>query len=501
MQDYGRSPRMLSDQALGMFSTPESMAEAGLRQAMRTEALALQPDEQMIGYDEGGAYGKDYIPPPRPRVGQMRPPEPRDRFKYLRPGANWGTDPGVNPFGQTAVNRNDMLDYMSHQNWGNGIVFDENGLVDQAGNIAPEGAVPGAVASGSALASGFGDVDTSWLKSVPLTQLPALAPFVPPEMQGIDPVDLEQAGADYAAKRKPAQDAALKPMQDQVDLLGADAKEIERNSKWDALINLGLTMVQGGAPSFDPKSGNFMGILGNGMADYIKTVRSDKDRVREIKREAAQLSAQLGAQRFGMEEQAIATGQQLGGLKFNQGATITQNANQNAMGIAGLNMQYLGMQNQRDMTQAGLNNAANIANVTNQNNAMTDLMQSQLAANAKLQAAGQIGIGEEGLRRAEQTALEYVKQQFGGEAALQSAPKAQVDEAYKFAITRAVYTRLVDMGVQPAQAMQKAEWYGGVSGQVSEDIDPTGNSTSTAFNRILQNPAGPANEVTQPRWK
>lgn len=118
-----------------------------------------------------------------------------------------------------------------------------------------------------------------------------------PGYKGFKVIDPMEAGNEAVKAGQGQIDNLLSPFQELKEGYGKDMKQRERNKIFDALIQGGIAMMQGGGPSFDPASGNFMKILGDGAQQYANSLLGSEDRISQLREKIAMASgksAELG---------------------------------------------------------------------------------------------------------------------------------------------------------------------------------------------------------------
>lgn len=511
-----------------MFQTPEALAETALRQMMRTESVAMTPDEQMVGFQDGGVRGYDKGAAHKPNplwpfpvtvpvkpassidemnqrlAGVLGPTPPRSVMQYPGIEALGGNFNGAayerflkerktDPFGQTPVDR-EMFDRIVTGRNNDWLTEDRTG--QDLYRVAPELAAAGRSGSMSA-SGGLGDF------AMPQYRAPKMAAFdgsqYKPEELKTDPLvspNLDEADAAGRAKREDGIQKMLDPYQKRADMLDADAREMERNSKWDAIINAGINLAMGGAPSDDPKSANFMGLAAGALGTYVQSVKGDKEKIRELKQQAAQVTAEMASLGYTAREQAGAAGVNM---------AIGQAAGDNAVRAdanrtAGLNWEA---GNNYNNTMAGIMNQRGLAQFQGdvmgagyRYNGEVDLAQSRISAQAALDKARASGVAMD-WDKINDEAIKYANGAQPQDGT--NSDPAAYSEAYQLAKTQSVYNRLVQPYMMQGMSQQDAWNDAQVIAAEYGSVKQTDNGSGTVTNRYdyAQNDRGSGRRLTQ----
>src|SRR5690606_15356217 len=119
----------------------------------------------------------------------------------------------------------------------------------------------------------------------------------------------------------------------------AQVRELDRDQKWKALTALGVSLMEAGGPSKDPRSANFLSAAAQGVKSYVGSLTADKDKINALKKEAAQVAAQMSYAKFTAGNDMRKLGAEAAGQEAGIAAQMTAAQNQFGANVYGTQQQ------------------------------------------------------------------------------------------------------------------------------------------------------------------
>lgn len=250
-----------------------------------------QQPQGIAGFQSGGVFGVPPILDPRSRVAQARHPVRPAQPAWLDRNSRTNPEGFVEADGPPPD-----LSWMEDNLKGPDLSWLNDSLTEKPFTGMP----PMPVLPGDGSASGAVGVNLGGIKGPPARE--------PPKFQGFETVDPLAAGDKAIEAGRDKISALTAPFDELKDAYGKDVERTERNKIFDALIQGGIAMMQGGSASFDPASGDLMGILGSGAQAYASSLMNSENRISELREKIATASGKAAEVGFNAESVLHARG-------------------------------------------------------------------------------------------------------------------------------------------------------------------------------------------------